>query len=154
MKKAFIKLILVLPLLILLTYISPVYAVIAGPAPTTPPYGLGCGEGMGPIAKLLCGSTTGEVVGRQLNKILSGIIGFLTIVAALWFFIQFILAGFAWISAGGDKAAIETARNKITNALIGLIIVAAAWVIIGVLGTIFGIDILNPGTIIQTLGII
>lgn len=146
MKKGIIKLILVL-LLIVLIPTSPIYA-------QAPTYGLGCGEGMGPIAKLLCNpTTTGETIGTQLNKTLSGIIGSLTIVAALWFSIQFILAGFAWISAGGDKAAIETARNKITNALIGLIIVTAAWVIIGVLGIIFGIEILNPGAIIQTLGI-
>ena len=145
MKKRIIKLILVL-LFIVLIRTSPIYA-------QAPTYGLGCGEGMGPIAKLLCGGTNGEVVGNQLNKTLGGIVGFLTTVAALWFFIQFILAGFQWISAGGDKAAIETARNKITNALIGLIIVAAAWVIVGVIGKIMGIDILNPGAILQNIGI-
>jgi hypothetical protein len=138
--------------------LSLMFTLLAVPASAQTPYGIGCGGGVGPIGALFCSPTPptggGGVVGTQLNKTLSGIIGFLTIVAALWFLIQFILAGFAWISAGGDKAAVEAARNKITNALIGLILVIAAWIIAGVLGAVFGIEILNPGNIIQTLGII
>lgn len=122
--------------------------------------GLGCGGGLGPIADFLCNKVTGndiaaskENVGSQVNTLIGGIIGFLTILAALWFGIHFIMAGFKWISAGGDKTALETARSEITNSLIGLIIVVSAWIIMGVIGEMLGLEILNPGKVLQGIGI-
>lgn len=117
--------------------------------------GLGCGGDMGLIADFLCGLEPGDTVkvGVRLNAALSGIIGFMTIVAGLWFMIQLITAGYGWISAGGDKHNIEMARDKIVNAVIGLIIVVVAWVIVGLLGKIIGLDILNPGAVLEKLGI-
>ena len=118
---------------------------------------IGCGEGLGGIAKALCGLKGGAgditTVGDKLNTALSAIIGFLTIIAALWFAIQFIIAGFNWINAGGDKNAIQAAQQKITNSLIGLIIVVSAWVIIAVIGQLLGLSILNPGKLLKDLQI-
>lgn len=119
--------------------------------------GLGCGEGFGPIAEFLCGissnpETGGAVVGERLNSLLSGILGFLTIVASLYFAFQFIMAGFQYISAGGDKAKTEEAQKKITNSLIGIILVVGAWVILGVIGAMLGLKILDPGAVLQTIG--
>ena len=84
---------------------------------------IGGGEGLGPIAKLFCSgqADTAQETGNVLNKILSTVLGFLTIVAAIWFMIQFIIAGFNWISAGGDKNNTQAARQKMTNAVIGLV---------------------------------
>jgi hypothetical protein len=115
---------------------------------------VGCGGGLGPIADALCNITSGdsEIVGAQTNKVLSGIIGFLTVCAGLWFGIQMILGGYDWINSGGDKGKLETARNKIVYAIIGMVIVVAAYIIIGLIATLLGINILNPGEIISTLG--
>lgn len=112
---------------------------------------LGCGGGFGPIAEFLCtlnpGDKTGNAtkVGDKLNAVISSILGFLTILAGIYFLFQFIIAGYQWISSGGDKNNTQAAQDKITNSLIGLIIVVMAWVIIGVIGKIMGLDILNPG---------
>lgn len=146
MKKKIIFIILI----IFVTYLTPLPTYASSSAG-----GLGCGGGLGPIGELLCpeNSPTREIVGTKLNTTLSMIIGFLTTVAALWFIFQFIIAGYQWINSAGDKTALETARNKITNALIGIIIVVSAWVIVAILGKILGLDILNPGNIIQTLGL-
>ncbi len=121
--------------------------------------GLGCGEGFGGIAKIFCPANktldkdaASQQAGIQLNKIVSTIIGVLTVVAAIWFIFQFIIAGFQWIQSGGEKNNLEQARDKITNALIGLIIVVSAWIIMGVIGKILGLEILNPGSILQNLG--
>lgn len=116
--------------------------------------GIGCGGSLGPLGEVLCNITSGDtaVVGNQFNKVVSAFIGFMTTIAALWFGLQIIIAGYQWIGAGGDKGKTEEARNHLTNSLIGIIIVAAAWVLIGIVGKILGLDILNPGAIIQTLG--
>lgn len=132
--------------------------VIAADPTSTSTQGLGCGGKMGPIAEFLCKLTgdketqKGEV-GNKLNTVIGSIIGFLTIVSALWFFFQFIFAGFSWISAGGDKTALENAQKKLRNSIIGLTIVVGAWVIVGVIGELLGLDILNPGAVLKTIGL-
>ncbi len=126
---------------------------IAQAQTTNSSQGLGCGGGFGVIADFLCQNNTKEDVGNTLNKVISGVIGFLTMIAALWFIFQFITAGFQWISAGGDKNDTTAARDKITNSLIGLVIVVIAWAIIGVIGSMLGLSILNPGSVLQNLGI-
>lgn len=131
-----------------LSFVSPVLA-----APPGSDKGLGCGGGFGVIADILCQKSDKVTVGITLNKVVSVLIGFLTIVAALYFLFQFIIAGFQWISAGGDKNNTTAARDKITNSLIGLLIVVIAWAVIGIIGKVLGLDILNPGSILQTLGI-
>lgn len=115
--------------------------------------GIGCGGGMGLIADLLCGLTgdktaDAKVIGKETNSVLSGVIGFLTVVAGLYFGIQMILGGFDWIGSSGDKGKLETARNKIIYAILGMTIVVASYVIIGLVATMLGVNILNPGQLL------
>jgi len=136
-----------------ITIITIIFPITVLAAPPGSDKGLGCGGGFGVIADILCQNSDKATVGLTLNKVVSTIIGFLTIIAALWFLFQFIIAGFQWIGAGGDKNNTTAARDKITNSLIGLLIVVIAWAVIGVVGKVLGLDILNPGEILQTLGI-
>ena len=117
---------------------------------------LGCdsngkGNGFGIIADFLCQNHSNEDVGTTLNKVISGVIGFMTMIAALWFIFQFITAGFQWIAAGGDKNETTAARDKITNSLIGLVVIVIAWAVVGVIGTMLGLSILNPGSVLLNL---
>jgi cbb3-type cytochrome oxidase subunit 3 len=65
------------------------------------------------------------------------------IIAGVIFFFMLIIGGVRWILSGGDKANTESARNQITAALIGLIIVFAAWAIALLLQNVFQVNILN-----------
>lgn len=114
--------------------------------------GIGCGGGFGPIAEMLCGKGGDASAGIALNKVISTIIGVMTAVAAIWFIFQFIVGGFGWINSGGDKNNLQQARDRIINSTIGLIIVVSAWIVIGVIGKILGLDILNPGSLLLLLG--
>ena len=116
--------------------------------------GIGCGGGLGVIGEFFCARRTTVEVGNKLNTALSGIVGFLTIIAALWFLIQFIIAGFNWINAGVDKGRAQEAREKITNAVVGLLVVVSAWVIVAIIGSLVGLEILNPGSILDKIGIV
>jgi len=78
-----------------------------------------------------------------LQNLISGVIQFLLIAAAVFFFIYLLIGGIKWIMSGGDKAEIEKARGQITHALIVLLIVLGVWVINGVLKSLFGIDIIS-----------
>ncbi len=79
--------------------------------------------------------------------IIMGLLTLLLIVAALVFFFMLVIGGVRWILSGGDKAAAEAARNQITAALIGLVIVFAAWAIAQLIGVFFGVNIFGNLTI-------
>src|SRR3989337_1210736 len=63
------------------------------------------------------------------GKFIAAIVGVFLVGASLWAFAQILLGGLNWISSGGDKSRLETARLQITNALVGLLFVFAFWAI-------------------------
>ncbi|PIR64185.1 MAG: hypothetical protein COU64_00515 [Candidatus Pacebacteria bacterium CG10_big_fil_rev_8_21_14_0_10_40_26] len=52
------------------------------------------------------------------------------VLAALLVFMYLIWGGIEWITSGGDKGKTESARNKITAAVLGLIVLAASYAIL------------------------
>lgn len=84
-----------------------------------------------------------EQGGTYLGKLISSLIGALFIAGFLLAFMQLIISAVQWITAGGDKQALEKARTGITNAIMGLIIVGAAYAIMTLVGQFFGIEITN-----------
>lgn len=78
----------------------------------------------------------GKVIGMLVGNIIGGIM----IAGFLLSMVFVLLGGLSWITAGGDKAQLESARNKITNAIIGLIIVASIWAVMSLIGPFLGID--------------
>lgn len=76
-----------------------------------------------------------------LQGMISGAVKLVMIVAALVFFFLLIVGGIQWMTSGGDKAATESARGRITAALIGLVIVFSAWAIATLLDALFGVNI-------------
>ena len=98
--------------------------------------------------QLTPGGTTGtnpfaNLSGLTIGPIIQGLITMALIIAAIVFFFMLVIGGIKWITSGGDKAQTEGARNQITAALVGLVIVFAAWAITQLLGTFFGIEIFS-----------
>ncbi len=89
------------------------------------------------------GSQFANLNGITIPGIITFAVTAVLVVAGLIFFFMLIIGGIKWILSGGDKANTEAARNQITAALIGLVIVFAAWAIITLLSNIFGISILQ-----------
>jgi hypothetical protein len=80
----------------------------------------------------------------SIAGIISALIQGAMILAAIVFFFMLVIGGIRWIMSSGDKASTEAARSQITAALVGLVIVFAAWAIVSLIGTFFGnIDIFN-----------
>ncbi len=79
----------------------------------------------------------------DVGQLISAVVGTLLIVAALLAFFYLILGGIQWITSGGDKAGMEAARNKITHAIVGLIIVGAAWAIMLLVQNFLGVTIIG-----------
>jgi hypothetical protein len=77
----------------------------------------------------------------QIGTIVAGGIKLVLVIAALVFFFILVIGGIRWIASGGDKANTEAARAQITAALVGLVIVFAAWAIVQLINTFFGVNI-------------
>jgi hypothetical protein len=58
--------------------------------------------------------------------------------------IYFIWGAVDWILSGGDKEKVSNARKKMTQALIGLALLALSFVIIRVVGEVIGFNPLGP----------
>lgn len=74
----------------------------------------------------------------------------LIFVGGLMVIIYFIIAAFEWISANGEASKISAARNKMTGAIAGFIVLSALFVMLEFIGNIFGLNLTNP--IIPTPG--
>lgn len=88
-------------------------------------------------------STFTNLTDLTLPGIISGAITLLLAVVAIVFFFILIFGGVRWIMSSGDEKAVAAARSQITNALIGLAIVFAAYAIVSLMATLFNIDILS-----------
>lgn len=85
------------------------------------------------------------------EKLISNVLVVLTVVAGIAFVLYFLLGGLNWITAGGDKGKVEKAKGMMTGGAIGLIIIALSYSITWIVGKALGIDILEPGALIQSL---
>ena len=93
-----------------------------------------------------------EDAGGVFNNLVSTIIGLMTVVAFVWFVFLLIAGAISMMGAGGDKAKLETAKQKLTTGIIGVIVVIAAVFVVDLIGNLFGIpDILNPAELIKTI---
>ncbi len=68
-------------------------------------------------------------VAHLANGLIKWLIGFLFVIAAC--LIAF--AGFKLVTSGGDRSALDDAKEMLTNAVIGMIIVLSAWLIVDTL---------------------
>jgi hypothetical protein len=70
-----------------------------------------------------------------------------TVIAGVWVLFQFFLAGYQYITANGDTSAHTKVKDRLTMCIVGLAIIAGAYLAAGVIGLIFFGDatfILNP----------
>ncbi len=87
--------------------------------------------------------TPGNFRITDIGQLISAVVGTLLIIAALLAFFFLIMGGIQWITSGGDKTGMEAARNKITHAIVGLIIVGAAWAVMLLVQNFLGVTIIG-----------
>ncbi len=87
----------------------------------------------------------------RFTRALTAIIGILTLIAGIYFIFLLISGGIEWMSSGGDKGKLASARSRMFSGVIGLAIVVAALFITEILGQLVGFPtILDPaGTLVN-----
>lgn len=81
---------------------------------------------------------TGSGYAKDIGSLISSVLSIVMVIALILVLIYLIWGGIGWITAGGDKGKTEEARNKITAAVIGIIILAAAWALVNFVAYVLG----------------
>jgi hypothetical protein len=71
------------------------------------------------------------------ENVVSAILG----LAGVVLFIVLVMGGIKYLSSGGDPKAIEEAKKSLTSALIGIVLIASAYLILALIQNITGIDV-------------
>lgn len=79
----------------------------------------------------------------DFSVVISTLLDFMFIVSGLAMLVFLVMGGVQFITSGGDKVQAQAARDRITYALIGILVVAASFAIVAVLENVLGITILG-----------
>ncbi len=82
--------------------------------------------------------------GDALFFFINNIIKMAGVVAGIYAVIQFIMAGYTYISANGDPKMMERAWAMIWQSMLGLLVIGASFVLAAVIGKLTGINPLEP----------
>ncbi len=63
--------------------------------------------------------------------------------AAIALFIMLIVGGFKYITSGGNPKSLESAKKTLTSAILGMILVASAYLILRFIGVFTGANVEN-----------
>lgn len=109
------------------------------------------GQGFQPPTKLSNPITSADGALSDMERLISIGIGTLTTLAGVFFIVIFLDGCINWVTSAGEKGKLETARGKMINGVIGLVLIIISYAVIGLIGTILGFTILQPGDMIKTI---
>jgi len=76
---------------------------------------------------------------EEMGPLLTQFISIAISISAILLLIYLIFSGIQWLTSGGEKTAVAAARERMTAAFIGLVIVLSAWAIFTLVKYLFGI---------------
>jgi hypothetical protein len=88
------------------------------------------------------GTSVASVYGT-LSKFLNLLVPLSFVIAGIILFFLLIAGGFAIIASGGNAKGVEQGRTQVTGAVIGFLVIFAAYWIIQIIQAITGVPILN-----------
>ena len=77
----------------------------------------------------------------DIVPIIANIIGLLAPAAAIAVFVMILVAGFQFLTSGGDPKSVAAARTTLTYAIIGVILVVVVWLILTLIEAVTGVDV-------------
>lgn len=84
------------------------------------------------------GNQTGQ---EFLSKLLPALIQLIFVTGFIAFVFTFLIGGFKWITAGGDKGKVQEAQQTISNSLLGLFVLFMFFAILSFVECFFGIGL-------------
>lgn len=88
---------------------------------------------------------TGELIG--VMTLMNSLLKIVFVIGGLWAFINFVIAGYGFLSAGGDSKAITKSWDRIWQSFVGLLFIVASFLLAAIAGILLFHDataILQP----------
>ena len=82
---------------------------------------------------------TPKLGGTDLGNIISELLPDIFQLAGIALLLYLLFAGFQYLTSAGDPKKVEQAKERLTSALIGFVIVFAAYWIVQIVGTVLGL---------------
>ncbi|MBU0978698.1 MAG: hypothetical protein ABIJ03_01805 [Patescibacteria group bacterium] len=102
------------------------------------------GEKAQDIIPMIGASNSGDDSYRSnFSYLVTSLMSFIMAIAALAVLLFLLFGAIEWISSGGDKNKLESARNKMMHAALGIIILSATTAIFMVIQQFVGIRVIN-----------
>ncbi len=77
---------------------------------------------------------------RSLETLFANFVSTIVAISGVALFLMFVTSGFTYLFAGGDQKKMEQAKGTLTNAVIGLVVIVAAYLIIRIISVFTGVD--------------
>lgn len=74
-----------------------------------------------------------------LEAIFGNVVSIVIGLAGVGFFIMFVVGGFSYLTASGDERKVQSARQTLTYAIFGLVLIALAFLIIRIISNFTGV---------------
>jgi len=81
---------------------------------------------------------TGVATIQSLQTLFTNVLSVVVALAGVALFIMFVVSGFTFLFSGGDPKKLEQARGTLTNAIVGLVVIVAAYLILRLIGVFTG----------------
>lgn len=95
----------------------------------------------GPVYAAKCGEAGAPACVSDIIPVIGKVISFLAPAAAIAFLIMLIIGAFKFLTSGGDPKGAASAKSTLTYAVIGLVLVIAAWLILLLIREITGVPV-------------
>ena len=79
----------------------------------------------------------------QLEDVFESVVTSLLALGGIVLFLMLLSGGFKYLTSGGDPKAVEGAKNTLTYAIGGLVLLAFSYLILVIIGTFTGADVTN-----------
>ena len=77
----------------------------------------------------------------DLKVVFENVVGYALGMAGIVLFILLLVAGFKYITSGGDPKATEGAKKTLTSAVIGLVVILISYLILVLIEVITGVEV-------------
>ena len=90
-----------------------------------------------PVLNSIGGLSGDEFFGRLIPLLIT--LGFVAGIVAFIFWA--IISAISWISSGGDKATTQAARESLTRAIVGIVILLSFFAVVNLIEIFFGVNL-------------
>jgi hypothetical protein len=99
------------------------------------------------LDQIQSGAFPQNTIPTTIGGLIGTILPYIFYAAGIALLIYLILGGFQMMTSRGDPKAMQSAQTKITNALIGFVIIIIAFFVVQLLGTLLGLQGTSFGNI-------